>query len=125
MRVLEIYDGTKTYMYPNMTLATPEVMIANYPAILNFTHIIETDEAGEVCFAIENLSAMRSRYNIDKSLTPEEAVQAIQEIINTSEEVSTEPTPEERTAGALEQIASGATSESTEAMNILLTGEEE
>lgn len=125
MRILEIYDGKKTYMYPNMTLATPEVMIANYPAILNFTHIIETDEAGEVCFAIENLSAMRSRYNIDKSLTPEEAVQAIQEIINTPEEVSTEPTPEERTAEALEQIASGATSESTEAMNILLTGEEE
>lgn len=125
MKVLEIYDGKKTYMYPNMTLATPEIMIANYPAILTFKHVIETDKAGQVCFAIENLSAMRSRYDIDENLSDEEAVQAIQEIINTPEEVSTEPTPEERTAGALEQIASGATSESTEAMNILLTGEEE
>lgn len=125
MKKLEIYDGTKTYMYPNMTLATPQIMLASYPAILKFKHVIETDEAGEVCFAIENLSAMRSRYGIDSTLTEEESVQAIQDIINTPEEVSTEPTTEERTATALEEIASGTTSESTEVMNILLTGEEE
>lgn len=101
MKVLEIYDGTKTYMYPNMTLATPQVMMSNYPAILTFKHIIETDEAGQVCFAIENLSAMRSRYDIDKTLSDEEAVQAIQNILN-APEPETEPSAEERIASALE-----------------------
>lgn len=101
MKVLEIYDGTKTYMYPNMTLATPQIMLQNYPAILTFKHVIETDEAGEVCFAIENLSAMRSRYSIDKSLNDEEAIQAIQDILNAPESEA-EPSAEERIASALE-----------------------
>lgn len=101
MKVLEIYDGTKTYMYPNMALATPQVMMSNYPAILTFKHVIETDEAGQVCFAIENLSAMRSRYNIDKTLSDEEAVQAIQDILN-APELEAEPSAEERIASALE-----------------------
>ena len=125
MKVLEIYDGTKTYMYPNMALATPEIMLQNYPAILTFKHVIETDEAGQVCFAIENLSAMRSRYNIDKTLSEEEAVKLLQENINAEPEIVTEPTAEERTATALEQIASGQTAESTKVINALLTGEEE
>ena len=102
MKKLELYDGTKTYMYPNMKLATPDVMQADYPAILAFPHVIETDEAGQVCFAIENLSAMRSRYNIDTTLTNEEAIEAIEEIINT------EPEPEldnqTRIADALEDL---------------------
>lgn len=101
MKVLEIYDGTKTYMYPNMALATPEIMLQNYPAILTFKHVIETDEAGQVCFAIENLSAMRSRYDIDKTLSDEEAVQAIQDILN-APEPELEPSAEERIASALE-----------------------
>ena len=82
MKVLEFYDGTKTYMYPNMKLATPEIIQADYPAILYFRHVIETDEAGEVCFAIENFSAMRSRYDIDKTLSDNEALEALQEILN-------------------------------------------
>lgn len=86
MKVLEIYDGTKTYMYPNMKLATPEVVLADFPAILTFPHVIETDEGGQVLFAVENLSAMRSRYNIDKELTNEAALEAITEIINAEPE---------------------------------------
>lgn len=82
MKVLEFYDGTKTYMYPNMKLATPQVMQNDYPAILAFRHVIETDENGEVCFAIENFSAMRTRYNIDKSLGEAEALAQIQELMN-------------------------------------------
>ena len=119
---IEKYTGTKTYMYPNGALATPEVMQKDYPAIMYFTHIIETDEYGEVCFAVENLSALRSIYNIDSSLTEDEAITKIEEIINTEPE-QVEST-EERTAKALEEIAAGTTSESTEVMNILLTGEE-
>lgn len=39
-----------------------------------FSHIIETDEAGQTMFAIMNLSAMRSMYDIDKTLTEDEAI---------------------------------------------------
>lgn len=118
------YDGTNIFMYPTGKLATKEQMLKDYPAILTFTHIIETDENKEVCFAVQNLSAMRNFYHIDSNLTEEEAIAKIEEIINTPEEVSDEPTIEERQTQALEQMASGATSESTELMNILLTGEE-
>ena len=102
MKVLEFYDGTKTYMYPNMKLATPEVVLADFPAILAFKHVIETDENGQVLFAVENFSAMRSRYNIDKNLTDDEALEAIQEIINaTPEPVLDDNT---RIADALEDL---------------------
>lgn len=86
MKVLEFYDGTKTYMYPNMKLATPEVVLADFPAILAFKHVIETDENGQVLFAVENFSAMRSRYNIDTTLTDEEALAEIQSLINAEPE---------------------------------------
>ena len=94
------YDGTKTFMYPNGEVATPERVLADFPAVLTFPHIIETDEAEEVCFAVQNLSAMRSIYNIDFSLNEEEAILAIQEVINTEPEY--EPSAEERIASALE-----------------------
>ena len=46
---------------------------------------------------------MRYQYGIDKSLTEEEAIAAIQEILNTvPEEVEPEPTTDERIAAALE-----------------------
>ena len=95
------YDGTKTFMYPNGAVATPEKVLQDFPAVLTFTHIIETDEAEEVCFAVQNLSAMRGIYNIDKSLSEEEAIQAIQDILNTPPE-EPEPSAEERIASALE-----------------------
>jgi hypothetical protein len=112
-------------MYPSGKLATKEQILIDFPAALTFAHIIETDESEEVCFAVQNLSATRSFYNIDSSLSEEEAIAKIEEIRNTPEEVSTEPTAEERTAKALEQIANGQTSENVEALDILLTGEDE
>ena len=94
------YDGTKTFMYPNGAIATPERVLQDFPAALTFAHIIETDEAEEVCFAVQNLSAMRGIYNIDATLTEEEAIAAIQEVINAEPEY--EPSAEERIASALE-----------------------
>ena len=122
MKVIEKYTGQKTYMFPNGAIATPEVIEAQFPAVNVFPHIIETDENGEVCFAVQNLSAMRSFYEVDSSLDESEAIAKIQEIINSPapEPVSS---PEERQAAALEAIASGATGESTEVINALL-GEE-
>lgn len=101
MKIIEKYTGTKTYMFPNGSLATPEVMQAQFPAVLTFSHIIETDEAGEVAFAVQNLSAMRSFYNIDPNLSESEAIAAIQEIVNTPEP-EPEPSAEERIAAAME-----------------------
>ena len=100
MKKIEKYTGNKTYMFPNGILATPEKMLEQFPAILTFSHIIETDEAGEVCFAVQNLNAMRGIYNIDSSLTESEAIAKIEEIINTEPEY--EPSAEERIASALE-----------------------
>ena len=103
MKKLEFYDGTKTYMYPNMKLATPEIMQADFPAILTFRHVIETDESGQVCFAIENFSAMRSRFNIDPSLEETEALAQIEEAMNNPVEVTT-IADETRIADALEDL---------------------
>ena len=94
------YDGTKTFMYPNGELATPERVLADFPAVLTFPHIIETDEQEQVCFAVQNLAAMRGIYGVDSSLTEEEAIAKIEEIINTEPEY--EPSAEERIASALE-----------------------
>lgn len=126
MKVIEKYTGQKTYMFPNGAIATPEVIEAQFPAVNVFPHIIETDEHSEVCFAVQNLSAMRSFYEVDASLDESEAIAKIQEIINSPapEPVSSPvSSPEERQAAALEAIASGATGESTEVINALL-GEE-
>ena len=102
MRKIEIYDGTKTYMFPNGEIATKERMLAQFPAVLTFTHIIETDEAGEVAFAVQNLAAMCTIHGIDQSLTNEEKVAVLEEIVNTEPEVDTTATAEERIAAALE-----------------------
>ena len=90
-------------MYPNAALATPERVLADFPAAVAFPHVIETDDNGEVLFAIMNLSAMRAQYGIDTSLSESEAIQAIQDIINTPE-----PEPEEtvdESTVALQNIA--------------------
>lgn len=100
MKKIIKYDGTKTFMFPNGHLATKERVLQEFPAALTFTHIIETDEHEEVCFAVQNLSAMRGVYGIDSTLTEDEAIAAIQEVVNAVPEV--EPSAEERIASALE-----------------------
>lgn len=102
MKVIEKYTGEKTYMFPNGAIATQEAVLQQFPAALTFTHIVETDEHGEVMFALQNLSAMRSLYEIDSTLTEAETIAAIQEVVNTPEPVNTEPTAEERIAAAME-----------------------
>lgn len=89
-------------MFPNGALATREAVLEQFPAALDFVHIVETDENGEVMWAFNNLSAMRTMYSIDRTLSEEEAIAAIQEIINTPPVVDTTPSAEERIAAALE-----------------------
>lgn len=101
MKKIEKYTGEKTYMFPNGAIATPEIIEQQFPAVTAFTHIIETDEAGEVCFAVQNLSAMRGFYGIDSTFNEEQAIAAIQEIIN-APAPETAPSAEERIAASLE-----------------------
>lgn len=102
MKILEKYTGNKTYMFPSGKLGTKEEVLKAFPAALSFVHVVQTDEAGEVMFAINNLSAMRSMHSIDSSLNEAEAITALQEIINTPPVINMVPSAEERIAAALE-----------------------
>lgn len=101
MKRLEKWTGTKTYMYPNGELATPERINSDFPAGLHFAHVIETDEQGQVCFAFMNLSAVRSQYEINPELSDEDAIIELETIIN-APQPEPEPSAEERIAAAME-----------------------
>lgn len=98
------YTGTVTYMYPSMKLATPDVVLEDYPAILAFPHIVVLDEGEQMIQSIMNLSMARSQYKIESDLSEDQAIAKIEEILNTPEpEPEEDPiTPEERIAAALE-----------------------
>lgn len=96
---LELFDGTKTYMFPNGDVATPERFRQDFKAIDVFPHVLEIN--GDVCGAVMNLNAMRQMHGIDDSLSVADALIAMQDIINTPPPAP-EPTAEERIASQLE-----------------------
>ena len=103
-KILEIYDNTKTYLYPNMNLATPDNVAATYSVvnIPNLECVIETDESKMMFYtAPEPISVLKSRYNIDSSVSTKDAIATIEKILN-APEVELFPTAEERIAAALE-----------------------
>ncbi len=100
MLKLELFSGNKTYMYPNGEIATPERIIQDFPAIQMFPHVIEVN--GNVCQAVMELQAVRNQHNIAEELTDVEAIQAIEEIMNTPQELDNSPSAEERIAAAME-----------------------
>lgn len=109
------YTGDKVFMFPNGAIATKEAVLKQFPAALTFTHIVETDENEEVMWALQNLSAIRTQMEIDKSLSEDEAIAAIEEIVNTPQEpVEQEPTAEERIAAALEYQVMSSLPDETE-----------
>lgn len=101
MLKIEKYNPTKTYMFPNGTIATPQIIQEKYPAVNVFQHIVETDEQGEVLFALQNLAAVRGQMGVDSSLSEDEAVAKIEELRNALPPEPA-PSPEERIASALE-----------------------
>ena len=98
---IEKFTGDKTYMYPNGAIARPETIKKDFPAVEAFAHIIETDEAGEVCFAVQNLAAVRSQMGIDAALSEDESILKIEELRN-APPPEPEASAEERIAAALE-----------------------
>lgn len=97
---LEKFDGRKTYMFPNGAVATPEVIRNKYPAVDYFTHVFEVN--GNILQAVMELSAFRNIHGINETLTEAEAIEELQVIINTTQEVDNTPTTEERIAAAME-----------------------
>lgn len=98
---IEKYNENKTYMFPNGDIATPEKVKSSFPAITTFPHIVETDEAGQVLFAVQNLAAVKSQLGLDVNLSEEESIRQIEEIRN-APAPEPEPTAEERIAANLE-----------------------
>lgn len=124
MIILAKFDKTKTYIFPNNKIATPDLIAQEYPATQSFTYFIQTDKSGQMLYSLENLAAARGELDIDDSLDDDEAIAAIENLRNNPPEPrSTEPTLEERSAAALEAIADGQTTENKNALDILL-GEE-
>lgn len=101
MKKLEKYDGSKVYMYPDGTMATVESVTNQFPAWEHFTHIVETDDAGEIMWAFQNLSAMCSIRGIDAALSEAEKIVALEEILN-APAPEPEVSADERIAAALE-----------------------
>lgn len=101
MKKLELFSNNKTYMFPNGDIATPQKITAQFPAVNAFPHVIETDEGGEVCFAVMNLSALKAIHNVPVSLSAQEAIAQLEEIMN-APAPEPEPDANERIAAALE-----------------------
>ena len=93
------FDGSSTFMFPNGELATPQKIREHFPAVDSFTHVLEIK--GDMCQAVESLSALRELNHIDSSLSEEEAIAALETVINTPPP-EPEPTADERIAAALE-----------------------
>lgn len=101
---LELYDSTRTYMYPNSQIAPPEKVKEDYPAVAYFPHVIEV--SGNTLQGIFELWSMRAQYEISELLENADAVIAIQDKINAAraaaEAQAEVPTANERIAAALE-----------------------
>lgn len=104
MKKLYFFDKTKTYIYPNNKLATPDVVAKDFPATqVGVKYVVTSDEEGVIMSGLDMFSTLKSVYQIDSSLSDEEALQAIEDILNAPPEpVDDTPSAEERIAAALE-----------------------
>lgn len=101
MKKVKIYTGDKTMMFPSGAMASPETVLEQFPAILEFPHIIETDEMEQVIFAVQNLSSARGMHNVPAELSDGEAAEFIETILNAPAPEEA-PSAQERIAAALE-----------------------
>lgn len=116
MKKLYFFDKTKTYIYPNNKLATPDVVAKDFPATqVGVKYVVTSDEDGIIMSGLDMFSTLKSVYQINSSLSDEEALQAIENILNTPETVDETPSAEERIAAALEyQVMSSLPDEQEE-----------
>lgn len=125
----KIWDKTSNVYTPSGERFTPEMWIDRYP-------IFEEEWAipvvavgsfnGGYCGELHQMMVVYSNAGavFEDGLTNEEILEVIEAFEDEMNKPRTEPTAEERTATALEAMASGQTAESTAVMNALL-GEDE
>ena len=107
--IYELYDRNKTYMTPSGSIATPQWVAEQFPAVGHFAFVLETDASHTMMYSLDALAKMKGIYNIDNSLTDIQAVEAIADKVYSmkveEEEQANVPSVQERTAAALEFIA--------------------
>lgn len=123
-----IWDKVSPVIVPTGKVFTPEEWIQKYPvaALDNITIVCGAGEINGSFFG--TLGQMVQMYegqgaDFSSCETAEDKLAVIEAFEDAMNAPSTEPTPEERQAKALEEIASGATAETTAALNALATGE--
>lgn len=123
----QIWDKVSPVITPIGEMLTPEQWIGRYPAAGSIKTVCAGGELNGAFFGIfSSMVDMYGKNGCDFSAceTDQDYLDAIEAFEDEMNKPSTEPTPEERQAQALEAIANGATSETTAAMEALLTGEE-
>lgn len=124
-----IWNKTDVILTPIGEVLSPAQWISRYP-IAGVETITVVCGAGEINGSFfGTLGQMVQMYeargaDFSEASTPEEKLEVIEAFEDAMNTPSGEPTAEERQAMALEQIAEGATSETTAMMNALL-GEDE
>lgn len=101
MVYIEKYDKEKVYYFQNGSIADYDRVKAIYPGVDNLTYIVYTDYTGDIIILMELLNLKRTEFNIDETLTEEQAIERISEILN-GEEPDIEDTT--RIADALEDL---------------------
>lgn len=123
-----IWNKQDPILTPIGEVLTAEQWIQRYP-IAGVPSITVVCGAGEINGAFfGTLGQMVQMYeaqgaDFSSCETAEDKLAVIEAFEDAMNAPSTEPTPEERQAEALEAIASGATAETTAALNALATGE--
>ena len=79
-------------------------VVSHFPGVEHFTHIVETDDGGEIAYAIQLLSAMRSQLGVDPALSEDEAIAEIERIRNLPPPEPVVDTTQERIADALQDL---------------------
>lgn len=129
MKRYAIWDKKSPIITPIGEVLSSEQWIERYP-VASLASITVVCSAGEINGGFfGTLGQMVQMYeaqgaDFSECTTAEEKLEVIEAFEDAMNTPSGEPTAEERQAAALEAIAEGATSETTAAMNALLTGEE-
>ena len=128
MKRYAIWDKASPIITPIGEVLSAEQWIARYP-VAGVQSITVVCAAGEINGGFfGTLGQMVQMYeaqgaDFSSCETAEDKLAVIEAFEDAMNAPSTEPTPEERQAQALEAIATGATSETTAAIDALLNGE--
>ena len=104
-RYLEFYNDKKTYYFPDMTEATPEIVASTYPIVSsNVTCVIETDKDRNLFYTTPKpLGALATQLGVElkEYFSEEDSLEFLEGKLN-EPLPEPEPSAEERIASAME-----------------------